>query len=394
MTDLDTRGRVIMTADCVYRGDRYQLSADVSGPARPCSTTAACARGPAGGDDASRRVLGVDGGQSAIRLRHFVATAVGNRGARRQPARGRHGRRGRRAISGLARGGLAAIDRVGAGADHGAHRSPRPASGCARGRRGHGCRRGVAGGRLGDHPCRRAVDGLGRERRGRHGRGLPGGPGAGAARIIGGHGYLLGDEGGAFWIGSAGLRAVLRAEDGRGQATALSAVAAQRFDGLADLGDRLHSAARPVNDIAQFAPDVLAVGGCGGRGGERRSRTMRPRELVLLIRARGRRGAGRRDRTRVGAGGARWPAAGARPARSGAARSPAPRRTLPGAAARTADGSPLDGAIALGRPTTPAATASWCTSGASGSPHDRPQPSAGHRYLGHRHGPGRAPGDR
>ena len=39
MTDLDARGRVIMTADCVYRGDRYQLSADVSGPA--FSTTAA-----------------------------------------------------------------------------------------------------------------------------------------------------------------------------------------------------------------------------------------------------------------------------------------------------------------------------------------------------------------
>ncbi len=29
MTDLDGRGRVIMIADCVYRGDRYQLSASV-----------------------------------------------------------------------------------------------------------------------------------------------------------------------------------------------------------------------------------------------------------------------------------------------------------------------------------------------------------------------------
>jgi GntR family transcriptional regulator len=33
MTDLDSRRRVIMTADCVYRGDRYQLSADVPGAA-------------------------------------------------------------------------------------------------------------------------------------------------------------------------------------------------------------------------------------------------------------------------------------------------------------------------------------------------------------------------
>ncbi|MFN8622222.1 MAG: GntR family transcriptional regulator [Chloroflexota bacterium] len=32
MTDSDTRGRALMTADCIYRGDRYQLTADVSGP--------------------------------------------------------------------------------------------------------------------------------------------------------------------------------------------------------------------------------------------------------------------------------------------------------------------------------------------------------------------------
>jgi GntR family transcriptional regulator len=31
MTDTDTRGRVLMTADCVYRGDRYQLGASVPG---------------------------------------------------------------------------------------------------------------------------------------------------------------------------------------------------------------------------------------------------------------------------------------------------------------------------------------------------------------------------
>lgn len=30
MTDSDARGRVLMTADCIYRGDRYQLSAEVS----------------------------------------------------------------------------------------------------------------------------------------------------------------------------------------------------------------------------------------------------------------------------------------------------------------------------------------------------------------------------
>ena len=33
MVDSDTRGRVIMVANCVYRGDKYQLIADVSGAA-------------------------------------------------------------------------------------------------------------------------------------------------------------------------------------------------------------------------------------------------------------------------------------------------------------------------------------------------------------------------
>lgn len=31
MIDSDARGRVVMVADCIYRGDRYQLSADIAG---------------------------------------------------------------------------------------------------------------------------------------------------------------------------------------------------------------------------------------------------------------------------------------------------------------------------------------------------------------------------
>ena len=80
---------------------------------------------------------------------------------------------------------------------------------------------------------------------------------------IGGHGFLLGDEGGAFWIGREGLRAALRAHDGRGPATALSDAAARRFDGLDDLGARLHAIERPVDAIARFAPDVLAAAEAG-----------------------------------------------------------------------------------------------------------------------------------
>ena len=168
-------------------------------------------------------------------------------------------------------------------------------------------------------------------------------PEQGAARIIGGHGYLLGDEGGAFWIGSAGLRAVLRAEDGRGPATTLSAAAAERFAGLEDLGDRLHSARRPVNDIAHFARDVLAVADAGDAVAAAIVDEAAD-ELMTLI------GAGV---TAAVSDEAVVPAAlgGRLLAEASTLRARLDRRLreeLPAVAARTADGSALDGALALG----------------------------------------------
>jgi N-acetylglucosamine kinase-like BadF-type ATPase len=70
----------------------------------------------------------------------------------------------------------------------------------------------VAG--AGDRPGVVVVAGTGSIAYGRDGRGR-------AARA-GGWGYLLGDEGGGFWIGRAALSAVVRAFDGRGPATMLS----------------------------------------------------------------------------------------------------------------------------------------------------------------------------
>ncbi len=44
----------------------------------------------------------------------------------------------------------------------------------------------------------------------------------GRSKLVGGWGYLLGDEGSGGWLGLEGLRAVVRAADGRGPATVLT----------------------------------------------------------------------------------------------------------------------------------------------------------------------------
>lgn len=171
-------------------------------------------------------------------------------------------------------------------------------------------------------------------------------PETGEPRVLSGHGYLLGDEGGAFWIGREGLRAALRATDGRGPSTALVEAAARRFAGMQDLAIRIHSAVRPANDIAHFAPDVLAVADAGDAVAQGIADGA-AEELVILVRAAvevavedssdgsvvpvalgGRLlGDGRPLRRRLDG----WLA----------------RETI-GAAIRTADGSSLDGALALG----------------------------------------------
>lgn len=66
---------------------------------------------------------------------------------------------------------------------------------------------------------------------------------------VDGDGYLFGDAGSAFAIGRAGLAAVQRARDGRGQATAL---AETPLDPIA-----FYSSPTLVDDVARFAPEVL-----------------------------------------------------------------------------------------------------------------------------------------
>jgi len=167
-------------------------------------------------------------------------------------------------------------------------------------------------------------------------------PRNGEARIIGGHGYLLGDEGGAFWIGSQGIRAVLQAIDGRGPSTALIAPAERHFGGLDDLGDRLHSSDRPVDTIARFAPDVLEVAADGDAVASAIVDEAVV-ELLTLVRA---------TAGYVAPGGDPVPLAlGGRLVESGILRDrleQAIREELPAVMTRSADGSPLDGALLLG----------------------------------------------
>lgn len=88
----------------------------------------------------------------------------------------------------------------------------------------------------------------------------------GRRHVVDGAGYLLGDDGGGFWIGRSGIAAVLRAVDGRGPATVLRDHAADRYgdvDDVTALATELHSGDRPVSRIARFAPDVLAAAESG-----------------------------------------------------------------------------------------------------------------------------------
>lgn len=60
--------------------------------------------------------------------------------------------------------------------------------------------------------------------------------GQGEVRRADGWGYTIGDEGSGLWIGQEGLRAIARAYDGRGPATALKDVLLSHL-GLADIND-------------------------------------------------------------------------------------------------------------------------------------------------------------
>jgi glucosamine kinase len=84
---------------------------------------------------------------------------------------------------------------------------------------------------------------------------------AGSERRAGGHGYLLGDEGSAYWIATAAVRAALRATDGRGAATSLTDLvpALLGVDSLDEIVSGVYSSGFDRTTLARLAPEVVAL---------------------------------------------------------------------------------------------------------------------------------------
>lgn len=80
---------------------------------------------------------------------------------------------------------------------------------------------------------------------------------------VDGWGPWLGDDGSGAWIGREGLRAVLRAVEGRDRPTDLREAAEKRFGELAALPRTLAAGGAVARTTATFAPDVLAAARAG-----------------------------------------------------------------------------------------------------------------------------------
>lgn len=80
---------------------------------------------------------------------------------------------------------------------------------------------------------------------------------------VDGWGPWLGDEGSGAWLGLAGLRAAVRAHDGRGAATALREAAWQQFGGPGQLALQLSTDDNPARIAAAFVPAIAHAAECG-----------------------------------------------------------------------------------------------------------------------------------
>lgn len=85
----------------------------------------------------------------------------------------------------------------------------------------------------------------------------------GAYARVDGWGPLLGDDGSGARIGTAGLRAALRAHDGRGPATVLLDAATGLFGDLEGLPATVGRDGNPARTAASFAPEVARAADAG-----------------------------------------------------------------------------------------------------------------------------------
>jgi uncharacterized phosphosugar-binding protein/N-acetylglucosamine kinase-like BadF-type ATPase len=84
-----------------------------------------------------------------------------------------------------------------------------------------------------------------------------------------GSGFLIGDEGGAYWIGRHGVAAAIKAYDGRGAATLLLDAAVIHFGCEPSmLADHIHNSPRAVSSIAEFAVAVVSAADAGDESAE------------------------------------------------------------------------------------------------------------------------------
>jgi N-acetylglucosamine kinase-like BadF-type ATPase len=91
------------------------------------------------------------------------------------------------------------------------------------------------------------------------GSGAAGRDAAGRTVRVGGHGFLLGDEGGGYWIGREAVRAALRGSDGTGPPTALTDLVRTAFESLTGAETLVHRRPTDRQLLSRLVPLVAAA---------------------------------------------------------------------------------------------------------------------------------------
>lgn len=95
------------------------------------------------------------------------------------------------------------------------------------------------------------------------------GVGPAHATRVDGWGHIMGDAGSGYWIGREALDAVMRAHDGRGPATAITAVAQERWPELESAYTDLQASEDRVRTVASFAAPTALLAATGDEVAER-----------------------------------------------------------------------------------------------------------------------------